>query len=351
MTVVILDTNALPRGNFSLTSLERLQRTVGQEAAILVPEVVVWEWAEHARASYVAVEEAAKAIRTDASILERPHVPPAPSVEEIAERIIDSLPTGVSIWTPPSEVWREALRDQVMQIGSGEIKGLVKTGAADAVVLACVEAESDQAEDVVLLLTNDKKLRNNASRFENVRCASGDQGLLAAIYTFTPATEDLIVRLMEDLPEFLNAQISEEGKAISFDEYGVGEYLGRQGIQWPANIVLSTIKFQNVLIAEVDDLQVQANEGSRRGLADLRLFGDIVCTILEYHDTEPGETTVSRSDVDFNHEFVDVTIEVQWDLNWRISAVRATGTALLVFIDEEEADGDDVATFKARPAT
>ena len=311
----------------------------------------MWEWAEHARASYVAVEEAAKAIRIDAGILERPQVPPAPTVEEIVERIINSLPAGVSIWTPPSEVWRAALREQVMQIGSGEIKGLVKTGAADAVVLACVEAESNQAEDVVLLLTSDKKLRNNASRFENVRCANGDQGLLAAIYTFTPAAEDLLVRLMEDLPEFLNAQISEEGAAISFDEYGVGEHIGNRGGEWPAQFVLSAINFHNVLVAESDNLQIQADQEGRRGLAELRLFGDIVCTILEYHDTEPGETTVSRSDVDFNHEFVDVTVEVQWDLNWRISAVRATGTALLVFVDEEEADSEDAAAFKARPAT
>ncbi|MFG6475084.1 hypothetical protein ACFXP7_01710 [Microbacterium sp. P06] len=349
MTVVILDTNSLPRGHFSLPALSRLMREAGDSAVVVIPEVVVWEWAEHAYSTYVAVEEAAKAVRVDASILPRPVIAASPSVEELAERIQNTLPAGVRLWSPDGEVWRIALRDQILQIGSGETKGDVKTGAADAVVLACVEAESTQSEDVVLLVTSDKKLQKNALAFENVRCATGDKGLLAAMYSFTPAADDLEVRLMEQLPEYLNIRIGDEGEAISFAEYGVSAHFGPGHGGWPAGAVLSSIWFKRIDIAEIHDLQVESGENRRRGLAELRLFGDFVATILEYHDPKLGAVAVSRTEVDFSQEFVDVTIEVEWDQNWRIREVRATGSAVLVMIDptRDEADYDDVYGFCA----
>lgn len=347
MTVIVVDTNALPRGHFSLPALARLIKEAGDSADVVIPEVVVWEWAQHAYATYVAVEEAAKAVRVDASILARPVVTPAPSVEELAERIENSFPAQVRLWSPDGDVWRSALRDQVLQVGSGETKGDVKTGAADAVVLACVEAESAVSEDVVLLVTNDKKLQKNALMFENVRCATGEKGLLAAMYSFTPATDDLAVRLMEELPEYLNIRISEEGEAISFAEYGVGVHFGVGHGGWPAEAVLSSIWFKRIDIAEVHHLQIESGEERRRGLAELRLFGDFVATILEYHDAKLGAVSVSRTELAFSHEFVDVTIEVEWDETWRIQEVRATGSAVLVMIDpdHDQADDENVSAF------
>jgi len=347
MTVVIVDTNALPRGQFSLPALARLIKEAGDAAVVVIPEVVVWEWAEHAYATYVAVEEAAKAVRVDASILAHPVVTPAPSVEELAKRIENSFPAQVRLWSPNSDVWRSALRDQVLQVGSGETKGDVKTGAADALVLACVEAQSAMSEDVVLLVTNDKKLQKNALLFENVRCATGDKGLLAAMHSFTPATDDLEVRLIEQLPEYLNIRIGEEGEAISFAEYGVGVHFGAGHSGWPAEAILSTIWFKSIDIAEIHDLKIDSGEERRRGLAELRLFGDFVGTILEYHDPKLGAVSVSRTEVEFSHEFVDVTVEVDWDPNWQIQEVRATGSAVLVLIDPDpdEADDDNLNNF------
>lgn len=324
-----------------MSALARLIKEAGDAAVVVIPEVVVWEWAEHAYATYVAVEEAAKAVRVDASILARPVVAPAPSVEELAERIENSFPARVRLWSPDRDVWRSALRDQVLQVGSGETKGGVKTGAADAVVLACVEAESAPSEDVVLLVTNDKRLQKRASLFENVRCATGEKDLLAAMYSFTPATDDLEVRLLEQLPQYLNIRISEEGEAISFAEYGVGVHFGVGHGGWPAEAVLSSIWFKHIDIAEIHDLQIESGEERRRGLAELRLFGDFVATILEYRDLKLGVVAVSRTEVDFSHEFVDVTVEVEWDQNWRIQGVRATGSAVLVMIDPDHDEADD----------
>ncbi|UPL17495.1 hypothetical protein [Microbacterium aurugineum] len=349
MTVVVVDTNALPRGHFSLPALERLLKVAGDASTVVVPEVVVWEWAEHAHSSYVAVEEAAKAVRVDPSILSRPVVDPAPAVEELAERILNSLPVQVKLWSPDREVWRAALRDQVLQVGSGETKSDVKTGAADAVVLACVEAESSEAEDVVLLVTNDRKLRSNALLFDNVRCSTGDKGLLAAMYSFTPATDDLELRLMEQLPEYMNELIGVGGDAVSFSEYGVSVHFGDGHGGWPAGAVLSSLWFNRIDIAEIHDLQVESGEGKRRGLAELRVFGVIKGMILEYHDPKLGALTASRTEVDFSQDFVDVTVEVEWDLNWRIHQVRATGSAVLVQVGpmEDESDDDGVNHFWA----
>lgn len=60
MTVVILDTNALPHGQYSERVLTNLIEIASREASIVVPEVVNWEWAEHAREAQEPLAEVAR---------------------------------------------------------------------------------------------------------------------------------------------------------------------------------------------------------------------------------------------------------------------------------------------------
>jgi hypothetical protein len=212
----------MPHGQFSGSALQSLRDVAGHGASIVIPEVVIWEWAEHARAAHVALEETIKKHRVDVSLAIRPSIAPAPSVDELVRLIEEALPYEVSVWRPNEDSWRAAVRDQVLQVGSGEIKGNVKTGASDAIVFACVEHQSHHAEGAVVMLTSDKLLRKNlATSFANVRSASGTGALLSALNTFVPDTNDLAVRLMEDLPLYLNERLGDSGEILPFGDLGV----------------------------------------------------------------------------------------------------------------------------------
>lgn len=352
MTVIVLDANAMPHGQFSPAVLEELRTVVGRGVSIVVPEVVIWEWADHARSAHVALEEAIKKHRVHGELVDRPIIVPAPSIEDLVRRIEASLPYDVTVWRPSEDAWRAAVRDQVLQVGSGEIKGNVKTGASDAIVFACVEHESNHAEGAVVVLTSDKLLRKNVTaRFDNVRAASGTGALLQALNTFVPDTEDLELRLAEDLPAYLNERYGDSGEMLPFRDLGVameahGEYYGS-----PDENGLSALMVTSVDIAEVHDFRVEADGAERVALADLRLFGDIFGDVLMYHEVVPGESGASREVVDFSSHFVDVTVAVRWDHNWRIKTVVPTGVAVLVITGPEEDDNDDVPRFRAEPSS
>ena len=42
---------------------------------------------------------------------------------------------------------------------------------------------------------------------------------------------------------------------------------------------------------------------------------------MMYHEVVPGESGASRAVVDYSSDFVDVTVAVRWDHNWRIETV------------------------------
>lgn len=351
MTVIVLDTNAMPHGQFSSAAFRALRDVVGRGASIVVPEVVIWEWAEHARSASVAIEEAVKGYRVDPGVLAQPAIEPSPSVEAFVDRIEALLPHDVSVWRPGTEAWRNAVRDQVLQIGSGETKSNVKTGASDAIVMACVEHEADRAEGAVVLLTSDKLLRKNVMKSrEDVLTASGTGVLLEALNTFVPDLDDIAVRLMEQLPEYLNMRFADYGgEILPFRDLGVAMEVDGDYYESDGENGISAIVFTTVEIAEIHDFTVEAGGTERIGLAELRLFGNILADVLNQHEVSPGVMGLSRETIDFSSHFVDVTVAIRWDHNWMIETVVPTGIAVLVLVGSGEEDSDDVPRFRAEP--
>lgn len=349
MTVIVLDTNALPHGQFSLKALKALVDVAGRGASIVIPEVVIWEWAEHALSAHVALEEAIRRHRVDEGIIQRPIIDTAPPISELVERIGATLPHGVRVWHPEEADWRTAVRDQILQIGSGEAKSGIKTGASDALVLACVENESNYAENAVVLLTSDKRLRRNANQ-HNILAASGSGELLNVLQNFVPAAEDLTLHLMEDLPAYFNERLEGWSGALSFRDYGVAASIEGATFGRTEEDELSSLFIPHVDIAEVDNLSVQAEGNERIGLAELRLFGSIEGEVLTYREVSPGEVGATRETVDFSQEFVDVTIAVRWDHNWHIDTVVPTGVAVLVISNHAQDEDEDTLRFRAEPA-
>lgn len=341
----------MPHGQFSADFLNSLRTLLGRGASIVIPEVVIWEWAEHARANAIATEESIKQFRVDPGLLDRPVSPPTPSAIVLAKRIESLLSYDISVWCPDEEAWRNAVRDQVLQIGSGEMKGNIKTGAADAIVLACVEDEAEHAEGVVVLLTSDKFLRKAAANIgESVRTANGTRVLLETLNTFTPHIDVLELNLTESLSEYLNERIINFGEAIPFRDIGIQINFAGQTYEPDSEEDLSSITLKHVDIAEVHGLSVKNDdEEARIGLVNLRLFGKILADYVGHHEAPSGEVMMRRETIDVSNNFIDVTVAIKWNHNWVIESIIPTGVALLVFDDGDEGGPYGVPTFRAVP--
>jgi hypothetical protein len=347
--MIVLDTNSMPHGQFSAAAMQRIADVVGQGASYVIPEVVLWEWAEHARSAQIALEEAVRGYRVDTGLMARPSIAKPISADDLITSIRQLLPSWVDVWEPGPESWRNGVRDQVLQVGSGERKRDVKTGAADSIVLSCVEHQASVADGAVVLLTSDKQLRESASAIEGVLVASGSGDLLRSLSSFTPASEDLELRLMENLPTFFNERIAEGYEDLSFAETGILLDLDGSGMDPGAADGLARVEVADVEIAEIHDLQIEADSTELLTLADLRIFGRITADIVTYQDAGLGELRASRQTVDFSREFIDVSVVVRWDHNWQFQSVVPAGVAVLVVTNSTDDEDDDVPRFRAVP--
>jgi len=134
----VVDTNFGPHGYPDISRLEQLASNaepVGIQVG--VPEIVVWEWAEHLHRRLGAVYQAAKQANgslTKAGLAKLDVDPGPSSASEVAAElahVIGAIPNVVLIPASKANALN-ALRDQILQQGAGIKKGDVKTGAADS---------------------------------------------------------------------------------------------------------------------------------------------------------------------------------------------------------------------------
>lgn len=354
MTTIVLDTNAMPHGQYRSRTINELRRFVGDATSIVVPEVVVWEWAEHAHRAQLALQLTVEQHRVDPGIVPGTIAPTTPSLEHLVGAIAAALADqDVELWTPGHEAWKDAVRQQVLQVGSGETKKDVKTGAADAIVLKCAESFAYESEPPVILLTSDAQLRLTATReVADLMTANGTHDVLRKISEFTPATIDLEVRAAEVLPDLFNARLAEGGPVISFDEFGI-ELLasgGRSSADF--SMQLQRLEFREVDLIEFHDFEVASVVDGRVGLGNMRIFGSFELSFLESRETTPGRFELVGDLIGPFSDYVDVTVAISWDVAWQFQDIKATGVAVAVLGDDDyDEDGVNVPPFRAQASS
>lgn len=348
MTVVILDTNALPHGHYNDRVLSQLIEAASRGASIVVPEVVIWEWAEHARVAQESLAGFVRQQRVDEKLVARLPAPEVPDMDELVSRIESVLRGRATIWAPPPDVWRDALRQQVLQVGTGERKAAIKTGAADAIVLACVEEHIHTAGGAVVLLSKDDKLRAACrERCDDALVANGVGQLLPQLNEFEPAEEDLALRVEEELPDLLNEEIAGSGVAMPFDDLGVEFQSGSSRLGFATSPRLSTIRLSKVDFVEVHDFQIARDDVNRYGLAELRIFGDVSVVLVEQREVAPGEYAPVSEEVSLSMAYIDVTVAIRWNHNWHFEGIEPTGVAVVTVPTYHEDEDNKVPDFQA----
>ena len=168
----------------------RLRAACPPAIQVVVPEPVIWEWAQHAKvAAELSISEAR---RVDDCVvaLARPQVPP---VLELVARIERALPDDISVWRVEGEDALSALRAQVLQIEGAEQRGGIKTGAIDHLIAACVAEHLGTVSPPweVVLVTGDKRLQSRVRTMERVRCARDRNELIAMVHKLTKEAEQI----------------------------------------------------------------------------------------------------------------------------------------------------------------
>lgn len=161
---IVLDTNAFPLGPrayrkplLSLTTLASLADDAAAEGVeIWIPEVVVWELAEHAAdyfaQGYPTWSAMARRLGRDGGVLGIP-APADLTAQEIHEQTEDAVSgvKNVRIISCRPESALAGLRDQVLQMGPATPKQGVKTGAADSAWVRDILAEADATTEFHLV--------------------------------------------------------------------------------------------------------------------------------------------------------------------------------------------------------
>lgn len=222
---VVVDTNVLGAGRLQIDQIEGLaDELLYVDVEVVVPEVVIWEWAEHARADLVGLEETARQLRKRLGRAGLDDLHPAasvgaseiPGVQEIVERMrarLEALPNvGVLPTTPEAAL--DGLRSQVLQRGAGRRKPAVdgtKTGAADAawVYDALRLAGGDSARLAFLTKDSDPASACRALGVEPPRTFASR---VAAVNALRDLVEEVRRELVRDLAVYVLDEVANEDR-------------------------------------------------------------------------------------------------------------------------------------------
>jgi hypothetical protein len=335
VTRVVLDANFM-RGRFSRKALDRLQGLLAHTGAtIIVPEVVIWEWAEHAVRSYQSLVDQAADTKIDPLLVHVPPLPEVPDVQDLAETIIAELPNRYEVRRPSPAELLDAVRAQVQQVGAGERKNGTKTGAADDLIRATVKAEFDHWDGLepIVLASADKNLGKvcAADRGEDLLVATDERELLERVIHFTPAESDLTLQVERDLPGALRYRAAGDS-LVTFSQ----GFTIVSRTRPPSPLEQETIQLRNIEIVEVEDLKVEPlqSDGTRLATAEARIFGTVDLEVTSLRPlTESGDSVIERLSVNTHtmNGMIDLPITLTLDADWGIVSVDAAGSATIDF--------------------
>jgi hypothetical protein len=337
-STVVVDTNFVHRGQYRSGVLGRFARRLHARGFdVAVPEVVVWEWAEHVhrciRDAGVAVDRARADVAGSGLALTVPEFggPHVDDVVELIEADLDRMP-GVRVVTATLADGAEAIRNQVLQVGVGSRRHGVKTGAAESLVLAAVErcAQDLVTDEPVVVCTNDARLGEHVARLEfDVHVARSEPELWAWFGTSTPldgVLDDEIRMALGDEIERWFARSSDD-VAASFPLFAAG-VVGHDVIRSRLGLRTNGTDELDIHVHAVEDIDVRGvqvvddDEVPRVVVADLAVLvdSDVVNSSLGEH----GEVRQQSADVTLA---IHVPVVVELDGSWSVECIELAETA------------------------
>ncbi|GCD20179.1 hypothetical protein CTKZ_17410 [Cellulomonas algicola] len=315
----VVDANAFGRGKVQLDQVEGLANELkGADVEVVIPEVVLWEWAQHAHADlaahYDSLRASTKTLRGSRiagafpAVVDRFNVPEV-TVEQVLEhltRLLSGL-DNVSVLPATPVAALAGLRAQVLMQGPGERKSGVKTGAADMAWVHDALALAEHDSTRLVLLTADSDVDAAIAHLGlqlPVRYARRNE-LVAALRGLVPApASELALNLARHVAANLPASIGSIGRAGKLDDLAAViddtllEFL-------TSELVLAASVTEITGIAAVGDLKTtRPSDGPVGSLvtASLTLIANISATVWHPLPDE-HEHLASR-------QFDDVAIEV-----------------------------------------
>lgn len=197
---VVVDTNVFANGEFSCSRFKKLVKRVEKKGhRLVVPLVVVWEWAEHAQAAHELYRSQARfaARRIDPLLRGAIDVPPPADIEGLVAAIDRAVTAaGAEIADPPEGSGVDSVRQQVLQIRHGVKIEQVKTGAADALLAATVRSVADEAPGAILV-SADKRLGSLVHDPPRARVVDRLPDLWNLLLAIAPAERVVVERFEE----------------------------------------------------------------------------------------------------------------------------------------------------------
>ncbi len=209
---VLVDTNVFANGEFSSSRFEKLVKRVEKKGQrLVVPLVVVWEWAQHAQAAHELYRSQARfaARRIDPLLREAIDVPPPADIDNLVAAIVKAVTTaGAEVADPPEGSGVDAVRQQVLQVGHGAKAEQVKTGAADALLAATVDSIADETPGAILV-SADKRLGSFVHDPPRVHVVEGVPDLWNLLLTVAPAETVVVERFEEYVLNRVKQELAE----------------------------------------------------------------------------------------------------------------------------------------------
>lgn len=325
---VVVDTNVLGAGRLQIDQIKGLaDELLDVDVEVVVPEVVVWEWAEHARSDLVSLEETTRLLRKRLGRAGLDDLHPAasaegsgiPDVQEIVDRIMAQLVDvlNVRVLSTSPEAALDGLRSQVLQTGAGSRKpsaGGTKTGAADAawVYDALTLAGGDPARLAFLTKDSDPA---SACRARGVDPPPTFGSRVAVVNALRHLVEEVRRGLVRELTSYVLDEVADDARRAALAEaLVVPSFLVRQRDS------------DGPLILSCDVLAIHGVAGVRSFRTDLAL-GTVVVDLLVDLETVsvPGElheSFLTRTDYG---AVVEVPLSARFEPTGEVTGLEPAG--------------------------
>lgn len=220
---VVFDTNVWSSGRFNAGVFKaRADRLAKAGIAVLVPEVILWEWASH------SAQDAKSGLDTwhrlvKAGLVFGTYLGPRSHTDVLADlqRFLATVPNARML--PLSgEAAIAGLRDQILQTGPGATKQGVKTGAADSAwVRDVMQAVGQDPAKVVFVTADIRGVRATCQDLgvTNPRILKED-ALFRTLFAFDPAPSSATVLVTNYLQTaFSSALAADDGHTPPTDAW------------------------------------------------------------------------------------------------------------------------------------